>query len=659
VGRTLTEKIVRSHALGLPSDSRVRTGDIVRIRPAHLLTHDNTSAVIGKFQSWGGTRVRDPRQPVLVLDHDIQNESQSNLAQYARIEAFAREQGLTFFPKGQGIGHQVMVEEGFVLPGAFVVAADSHANMYGALAALGTPLARTDAAAIWATGESWWEIPEVVRVELRGRLHEQSTGKDVIMALTGAARHDEVLNRVVEFMGDGVVHLAMSQRLTISNMTTEWGALAGIFPADDVLFDFLRDRARVMRERGDASPRLTDAPIEEMKRSAIAADDDAVYAAEITIDLEQVSQLVAGPNDVKAVRPLAEVARDRIPVNKAYILSCVNARLEDLEEAASVLRGQRVKEGVELYVAAASADVEREARQRGVWQSMLDAGAIPLPSGCGPCIGLGKGTLGPGETGISATNRNFPGRMGDRSAQCYLASPAVVAASALAGFITGPRVEAGRSPAVQIRWMEKEERGRARNVASTRPHDVASNGAPEIAGEIVFLPKDDLNTDGIYPAELTYRDHVSAEEMGAAAFRNYDPAFTSIARPGDLLVGGRNFGTGSSREQAATALRAFGIAIIIAASCSQTYKRNALNNGIPIVECEELSSHLAARFASNAGQRTIRTGLHAKVDLGRGEIRAGEKVYAFAPFSEIAFRLLAAQGLGNLVREALRTQGPG
>jgi homoaconitate hydratase len=651
VGRTLTEKIVRSHALGLSPDSRVRTGDIVRIRPAHLLTHDNTSAVIGKFQSLGGTRVRNREQPVLVLDHDIQNESASNLAQYARIEAFAKEQGLAFFPKGQGIGHQVMVEEGFVLPGAFVVAADSHANMYGALAALGTPLTRTDAAAIWATGETWWEMPEVVRVELRGRLHERSTGNDIIMALTGAARHDEVLNRVVEFVGDGVAHLAMSQRLTISNMTTEWGALAGIFPADEILLDYLRERARVMRERGDVAPRLTIERIEEMRRDVIAADDDALYAAEITIDLEQVSQLVAGPNDVKTVRPLAEVARDHIQVNKAYILSCVNARLEDLEEAASVLRGQRVKEGVELYVAAASAEVEREARHRGIWQSMLDAGAIPLPSGCGPCIGLGKGTLGAGETGISATNRNFPGRMGDRSAQCYLASPAVVAASALAGFITGPRVEAGRSPAVLIRWMEKEERGRA--------HNVASSEFPEIAGEIVFLPEDDLNTDGIYPAELTYRDHVSAEEMGAAAFRNYDPAFTSIACPGDVLVGGRNFGTGSSREQAATALRAFGIPIIVAASCSQTYKRNALNNGIPIVECEELSSDLAARFASSAGQRTIRTGLHAKVDLGRGEIRAGEKIYTFAPFSEIAFRLLAAQGLGNLVREAHRTQGAG
>ena len=645
MGRTLTEKIVRSHALDLPRESRLRAGDIVRIRPAHLLTHDNTSAVIQKFRAWGATRVRDPHQPVLVLDHDIQNTSPANLAQYARIEAFAKEQGLAFFPKGQGIGHQVMVEEGFVLPGAFVVAADSHANMYGALGAVGTPLARTDAAAIWATGETWWEMPEVVRVELRGRLPQGATGKDIIMALTGGARHDEVLNRVVEFSGEGAANLSMAQRLTISNMTTEWGTLAGIFPADEILFEYLHERARGMRERGDATPRLTTPLIEERRRSAIAADGDAAYAAEITIDLAHVAQLVAGPNDVKAVRPLADVARERIAVDKAYLLSCVNARLEDLQEAEVVLRGRRVKEGVELYVAAASAEVEREAQRRGVWQSILESGAISLPSGCGPCIGLGRGTLRAGETGISATNRNFPGRMGDRSAQCYLASPAVVAASALAGYITGPHIQEGRAPAVQIRWMQKEERGRAR--------EAQANGFPEIEGEIVFLPQDDLNTDGIYAGELTYRDDVSPEEMAAAVFRNYDPAFTSIARPGDLLVGGRNFGTGSSREQAATALRAFGIPIILAASCSQTYKRNALNNGIPIVECEALSSDLRQRFASRAGERTIRTGMRANVSLGRGEIRVEAKAYAFAPFSDIAFRLLAAKGLGNLVRKAL------
>lgn len=651
MGRTLAEKIVRAHALDLPPDSRVRTGDIVRIYPAHLLTHDNTSAVIGKFHAWGGSRVRDRNQPVLVLDHDIQNTSASNLAQYALIESFAREQGLAFFPKGQGIGHQVMVEEGFVLPGAFIVAADSHANMYGALAALGTPLARTDAAAIWATGETWWEMPEVVRVELRGRLREGASGKDVILALTGGAHHDEVLNRVVEFVGDGVANLAMAGRLTISNMTTEWGALAGIFPADEILYEYLLERAGVMRDRGDDVPRLTNERIEEAMRRAPAADDDALYAAEITIDLSQVAQLVAGPNDVKAVRPLAEVARERIAVDKAYLLSCVNARLADLREAEIVLRGRRVKEGVELYVAAASAEVEREARRLGVWQSILESGAIPLPSGCGPCIGLGRGTLRSGETGISATNRNFPGRMGDRSAQCYLASPAVVAASALAGYITGPQVHEARAPAVQIRWMQKEER--------ERPRAAQSNGFPEISGEIVFLPGHDLNTDGIYAGELTYRDDVSPEEMAQAVFRNYDPAFTSIARAGDLLVGGRNFGTGSSREQAATALRAFGIPIVIVASCSQTYKRNALNNGIPIMECEALSGDLAQRFASHPVERTIRTGMHATVSLGRGEIQVEGKIYAFAPFSDIAFRLLAAKGLGNLVREALHKQQTG
>jgi homoaconitate hydratase len=433
VGQTLLEKITQRFSVGISSEGEVHRGDVVRIRPFHVMTHDNTGAVIPKFRSIGARSVYDADQPVFAIDHDIQNTSSENLAKYAKIEAFAKEHGIAFYPAKSGIGHQIMAEEGFVQPGTFVVGSDSHSNLYGALAAVGTPVVRTDAAAIWATGETWWEVPPTVRVRLTGSLRPGVVGKDVIISLIGTFRNDEVLNHAIEFVGDGVAALTMDQRMTIANMTTEWGALAGIFPFDEVLECYLRDRARIFVERGDEKPRITDALVDRMKSEFPSPDSAAVYAKEITFDLERVIPHVAGPNEVKTIHSLPEIEKRNIDIQKAYLISCVNSRLEDLVEAARVVRGKQLADGVEFYVAAASAAVERDAKERGAWDDLLAAGAVPLPPGCGPCIGLGKGTLEKGEVGISATNRNFKGRMGSREAECYLASPSVVAACGVGG----------------------------------------------------------------------------------------------------------------------------------------------------------------------------------------------------------------------------------
>src|SRR5712691_13148267 len=229
---TLVEKIAGRHAAGLAAGTVVRSGDFVSIRPRHVMTHDNTGAVIPKFKQIGATKIADPAQPVFAIDHDIQNVTPKNLEKYANIEKFAAEHGIDFYPAGTGISHQVMVEQGYVVPGALVVASDSHSNLYGGAAALGTPVVRTDAASIWATGVTWWQVPKVAKVVLKGNLSPGVTGKDVIIALCGLFNKDEVLNHAVEFLGDGVPNLPMSARLTIANMTTEWGALAMVMRAD-------------------------------------------------------------------------------------------------------------------------------------------------------------------------------------------------------------------------------------------------------------------------------------------------------------------------------------------------------------------------------------------------------------------------------------------
>jgi homoaconitate hydratase len=209
--QTIVEKIAQAHVTDGPQRP-LRTGDFVSLRPFHAMTHDNTSAVMSKFKSVGAKTIYDPKQLVFALDHDIQNRDEANLKKYRSIEAFAREHGVDFYPAGSGIGHQIMVERGYALPGSFVVASDSHSNMYGALGAIGTPIVRTDAAAVWATGEFWWQIPRTIQVVLEGRLSEGVSGKGVIITLCGLYNHDEALNAAVEFSGPGVVSLSMDAR---------------------------------------------------------------------------------------------------------------------------------------------------------------------------------------------------------------------------------------------------------------------------------------------------------------------------------------------------------------------------------------------------------------------------------------------------------------
>jgi len=309
MGLTLVEKIAARHADGLAAGSVVRSGDFISIRPRHVMTHDNTGAVIPKFKQIRATTIADSAQPVFAIDHDIQNTSPKNLEKYAKIEAFAAEHGIDFYPAGTGISHQVMVEQGYVVPGAMVVASDSHSNLYGAIAALGTPVVRTDAASIWATGVTWWQVPPVAKVVLKGRLSPGVVGKDIIIALCGLFNKDEVLNHAVEFVGDGIAHLPMSARMTIANMTTEWGALAGVFPFDEITVNYLRSRVPEFSNpkrpgtRGRKSRSgYTNADIDGWwkNRNGLNADPDAEYAIELELDLTTVVPHVSGPNEVSA-----------------------------------------------------------------------------------------------------------------------------------------------------------------------------------------------------------------------------------------------------------------------------------------------------------------------------------------------------------------------
>ncbi len=643
--QTVTEKIIQAHAVDLEPGHEVRAGDMVTVRPFHVMTHDNTGAVIPKFREIGAASMADPAQPVFTLDHNVQDTSDANLAKYRAIEAFAEEYGVVFHPAGAGIGHQLMIENGFVHPGSLVVASDSHSNMYGALSALGTPVVRTDAAALWAGGTTWWQVPRTIRVNLEGEPRPGVTGKDVIITLCGLYNSGEVLNAALEFSGDGIPYLSISERLTIANMTTEWGALVGWFPFDGATAAFLRRRAEVLAERG-LGDRLTEADITRWETNPPRPDEDAQYAAEITLDLGTVTPHVAGPDSVGVVASVTAMSRKKITINKAYLLSCTNARLDDLAEAAEVLEDRKIAEGVELYVAAASAEIQAEAEAQGIWQELIDAGAMTLPPGCGACIGLGAGLLEPGEVGISATNRNFKGRMGSRDAKAFLASPAVVAASAAAGYITGPDQFKDSRP--QYRYQDLGWKAAARKVSITE-------GFPSsLKGRILLLPTDNLNTDGIYGKDVTYRDDLTPDEMAGYAMLNYDPAFQDIVAEGDVIVSGRNFGTGSSREQAATALKYRGIQMVIAASFSQTYLRNAFNNAFICIESPELSEAVFEhhRGQADGGEKTIPS-TEIVVDFQTATAVWQQRTFSLSPVGPAAQELLLAGGLERLTRKRL------
>jgi homoaconitate hydratase len=642
--QTIVEKIAQAHLAEGPNRP-LRTGDFLSIRPHHVMTHDNTSAVMSKFKGIGAKKIHDPKQLVFALDHDIQNKDEANQKKYRAIEAFAKEHGVDFYPAGSGIGHQIMVERGYVVPGSFVVASDSHSNMYGALGAIGTPIVRTDAAAVWATGEFWWQIPRSVEVVLEGKLPDGATGKDIIITLCGLYNHDEVLNAAVEFSGPGVAGLSMDARLSISNMTTEWGPLVGWFPVDEITIKYLKNVHQRLKATG--VERFSEKDIESWTKNSPRPDADAVYAARIVLNLGQVAPHVSGPDTVQTMSSLAEMEKNKVAIQKAYLLSCVNSRLEDLDAAAKVLRGKRVAPGVKFYLGAASKWVQEEAEKRGIWQTLLDAGANPLPAGCGPCIGLGVGLLEPGEVGISATNRNFKGRMGSRDAKCYLASPEVVAASAVAGYICGPHEMTGGDPS---RSYTEFAAG-----TQTEKVDILPGFPGRVHGRLVFLPQDNVNTDAIYGKDYTYRDDVTKELMAKVVMENYDPQFASRTRAGDVVVSGFNFGTGSSREQAVTCLKAKGIPLVIAASFSQTYLRNAYNNGFLCVEVPAFVKRLREQFANEtvAKEKTIIPGEEIDIDFTSGVIHWRGEKFAFPALGSVPQSLVIAEGVENLVAKRL------
>jgi 3-isopropylmalate/(R)-2-methylmalate dehydratase large subunit len=414
MGMTFAEKVLAAKS----GRSSVSAGDIVRVSPDRLMSVSASNVIpIRYFQQLGVSRVWDPERIVLILDHEVPPNDPAHAEAHAEVRKFVAEQGIRrFFDVGEGICHQLMIENGLALPGELVLGKDSHTVTYGAVGAFATPVDATEMACLWATGETWLKVPRSVKVELSGELQPGVSAKDVILHLIGRMGCDGATYMSVEFLGPSAADLSVEERMTVSNMTIEMGAKNGVFPADAVTDGYLS--------------RLN------LKYSSVHPDPDASYAREEPVNMSALVPQIACPHQVDNVQPVSEKAG--LPVQQVFLGSCTNGRLSDLEVAAQILQGRSVSSGVRLLVAPASRQVLLDAIDAGIIQTLVRSGAIILTPGCGPCFGY-TGNLAGGERCISTSNRNFKGRMGNPASEIYLGSPATAAASAIEGKIADPR----------------------------------------------------------------------------------------------------------------------------------------------------------------------------------------------------------------------------
>jgi 3-isopropylmalate/(R)-2-methylmalate dehydratase large subunit len=427
MAETFAQKAL-ARAAGL---ERVEIGQIVDARPDRVLSHDNTAAIARLFASLGMDRVAHPERIAITLDHAVPPPTAEHAQNHADTRRFAREQGIeAFFEAGRGICHQVLSEEALVLPGQLILGADSHTTHYGWLGAFGAGIGRSEVAALWATGELWLRVPETIRVDLVGALRPGVTAKDLGLELLRLLGPEAGIYRALEIRGPGVASLSLESRMVIPNLMAESGAKNAYMEPDGAVFDWLAPRlARRTGERVAACRDLIAA-------GALYPDEDATYLERHMVELDRLEPVVALPHSPAKLAPLSEVAG--IPVQQAFIGTCANGRLEDLAAAAGVLRGRQIAGGTRLLVIPASNEVLQAALAAGYVETFIAAGAMLGVPGCGPCMGNHLGVPASGETVISTANRNFRGRMGNPEASIYLASPEVVAASAVLGRIGGP-----------------------------------------------------------------------------------------------------------------------------------------------------------------------------------------------------------------------------
>ncbi len=543
---TLIEKIMARHS----KKDRVKPGQIVDIRIDTRAARDFGGANVVKNLEDHGLEVADRERTFFTFDCNPGGSDQKYAANQHLCRQFARRKGIRVYDINQGIGTHLAIDAGMVSPGSTFVSTDSHANIMGAVGAFGQGLGDKDMAAVWAKGSVWFKVPPSIRITLEGKRPPEVTAKDMVLNLLAEFGSSTLLGYAVEFAGPAADQLSLDERITIASMGTEMGALTLLFEPGE----------KVLRElKGD-------------DKKSIMADPDAHYERTITLNIEGFVPRVSLPGRPHDTLPVQQLEKTRI--DSAFIGSCTNGRMEDLRAAAEILRNRKVAPWVVLKIVPATDRIWKQALDEGLIQAFKDAGALVANAGCAGCAAGQVGQNGPGEVTISAGNRNFAGKQG--KGKVFLASPQTVTASAVAGYITTHKQ-------IPEQAEEKPPEQKTRPETKTPVKSLRQKSPITARGDTWHIQQDDMDTDMIF--HNRYLHITEMKEMGQYALDNLEgyEDFAEKAKPGEIIITGKNFGAGSSRQQAVDCFKALGISCILAESYGAIYERNAINAAFPLL----------------------------------------------------------------------------
>jgi 3-isopropylmalate/(R)-2-methylmalate dehydratase large subunit len=599
---TLLEKILAAHS----KYPTVQPGQIIDIEIDSRVARDFGGANVVRNLKDFGLTVKDPHKTFFTFDCNPTGSDQKYAVNQHICRLFARENGIKVFDIDAGIGTHILIEDGYVIPGSTVVSTDSHANILGAIGAFGQGMGDMDIAAAWHNGKVWFKVPPSVKLNFEGTISENVSSKDIILNLLRIFGANSLLGYSIELYGKAVDKMDLDDRITISSMATEMGAIIILFPPSETVIEYCSKRSGI-----NVKP--------------VYADSDAHYDKIFNIDVNSFIPMVSRPGEPHDTIGVSEVIGKKI--DSAFIGSCTNGRMNDLNKVAAILKNRKVAPGVILKIVPATDEIWKQCLNEGLLDIFKNAGALVSNAGCAGCAAGQVGQNGQGEVTISTGNRNFPGKQGKGSV--YLASPATVAASAVAGYITTP----DKIPAEPALFLTVEKP--VDPVVKLKAEKVHVEKNSVIEGRIWLISKDNIDTDMIF--HNRYLAITDPKEMGQYTFDNLKgfEEFSKKAKPGDIIVTGKNFGCGSSRQQAVDCFSALGIQAILAESFGAIYERNAINAAFPILICKDLPGF------------DLLDGDNIRVDLKTGQIanqRTKNIIFA-EPFSEVQYEVYQKGGL--------------
>jgi len=600
MGKTIIEKIIEAHS-GQP----VKPGDIVDVKIDARFARDFGGANVVKNIRDNDLPLENPEKTFFTFDCNPGGSDQKYAANQHACRLFAREFGINVYDINSGIGTHIAIDEGKIAPGETFISTDSHANIMGAIGAFGQGMGDQDMAAAWAFGKIWFKVPPTAKLILTGKPSPWATAKDIALAILKTTGANGLLGYAAESYGDEVENLSLAKRITIASMNTEMGGIILFFPPNQEVIDYCTRTTK-------------------RKVKPVYADLDSIYEKEIVVDINNLLPLISRPGHPEDVVNIADLPK--IKIDSAFIGSCTNGRYEDLSEVARILNGRKIAPGVVLKIVPATNKIWQRCLDDGIIKIFTEAGALVGNAGCAGCANGQIGQNGPGEITISTGNRNFSGKQG--KGEVYLASPATVAASAVSGMITA------ENKILSAPVLFPQSKNRVSINFTPKIKATVAEKQTVIRGKVWVIRKDNIDTDMIFHNK--YLAITNFEEMGQYTFDNLEgwKKFATQAKPGDIVVAAKNFGAGSSRQQAVDCFKSLGISLLIAESFGAIYERNAINAGMPI---------LIAKLAST----DIQSGEEIEVDFTTGQITrlAKKGMVKGEPFSAVQMEIYRQGGL--------------